>query len=444
MSTVTHVKKSISRILDNIEQVQDTLVYGTIVRISGFMLEAVGLSVSVGTICKICIEASQLTILTEVIGFSNEITYLMAYEEVHGILPGNKICIADRLLRVPVDMSLLGRMVNGLCEPIDNGGKLKASEYYALHAATVNPIHRMRISQPIDVGVRAINALISVGQGQRMGIFAGSGVGKSVLLGMITKFTKADVVVVGLIGERGREVKEFIEENVGLENLQKTVIIAAPVDTSPLMRANGAMVATTIAEYFRDEGLNVLLIIDSLTRYAQALRQVYLTLGEMPSSKGFSPSVFSKISQLVERTGNGTEQQGSITAFYTVLTEGDDMNDPVADHVRSILDGHIVLSRKLADSGHYPAIDIGSSISRVMTSISKPEHLARVLKFKRLYSAWQQNQDLIKMGMYQPGSDALVDEAMKYNERMATFLTQGIDENCNFDTNAAELEALFQ
>lgn len=444
MGTVSHVKKSLIRLIDNVEHVEDTIIYGTIVRISGFMLEAVGLSVSVGTICKIRIEASNVTILTEVIGFSNELTYLMAYEEVHGILPGNKICFADRLLRVPVDMSLLGRVVNGLCEPIDNGGKLKASVYYALHSVSVNPIHRMRISKPIDVGVRTINALTSVGQGQRMGIFAGSGVGKSVLLGMITKFTRADVVVVGLIGERGREVKEFIEENVGLENLKKTVIIAAPVDTSPLMRANGAMVATTIAEYFRDEGLNVLLIIDSLTRYAQALRQVYLTLGEMPSSKGFSPSVFSKISQLVERTGNGTEQQGSITAFYTVLTEGDDMNDPVADHVRSILDGHIVLSRKLADSGHYPAIDISSSISRVMTSISKPDHLALVQKFKRLYSAWHQNQDLIKMGMYQPGSDGLVDEAIQYNERMAKFLTQGIDENCDFDSNLAELEGLFQ
>lgn len=444
MGTVSHLKKSLIRLIDNVEHAEDTLIYGTIVRISGFMLEAVGLSVSVGTICKIRIEASKLTILTEVIGFSNELTYLMAYEEVHGILPGNKICFADQLLRVPVDMSLLGRVVNGLCEPIDNGGKLKASVHYALHSASVNPIHRMRISKPIDVGVRAINALISVGQGQRMGIFAGSGVGKSVLLGMITKFTTADVVVVGLIGERGREVKEFIEENVGLENLKKTVIIAAPVDTSPLMRANGAMVATTIAEYFRDDGLNVLLIIDSLTRYAQALRQVYLTLGEMPSSRGFSPSVFSKISQLVERTGNGTEQQGSITAFYTVLTEGDDMNDPVADHVRSILDGHIVLSRKLADSGHYPAIDISSSISRVMTSINRPDHLALVQKFKRLYSAWHQNQDLIKMGMYQPGSDGLVDEAIEYIERMTKFLTQGIDENCDFDSNLAELKGLFQ
>lgn len=444
MGSASHLTKSINRMIDNLDQIQDTVVYGTIVRISGFMLEAVGLNVAVGSICKICIAISQITILTEVIGFSNEITLLMAYEEVHGILPGNKIYFADSLLRVPVGMGLLGRVVNGLCEPIDNAGPLQTAEHYALHSPAVNPIHRMRISKPIDVGVRAINALMTVGQGQRMGIFAGSGVGKSVLLGMITKFTKADVVVVGLIGERGREVKEFIEQNVGMENLEKTVIIAAPVDTSPLMRANGAMVATTIAEYFRDEGLNVLLIIDSLTRYAQALRQVYLTLGEMPSSKGFSPSVFSKISQLVERTGNGTEQQGSITAFYTVLVEGDDMNDPVADHVRSILDGHVVLSRKLADSGQYPAIDVGSSISRVMTSISAPDHLSRVQKFKRLYSAWQQNQDLIKMGMYQPGSDVMVDEAMKYNEAMTEFLSQAIDENCNFDNNLAELGALFQ
>lgn len=430
--------------MERVNTTTDTVMYGTIVRISGFMLEAIGLAVSVGTICKIYIEISQRTVLTEVIGFSGEITYLMAYEEIHGILPGNKIAYADKMLRVPVDMSLLGRIVNGLCTPIDNAGPLTTSAFYELHSLAINPIHRERISKPIDVGVRAINALMTVGQGQRLGIFAGSGVGKSILLGMITRFTKADVVVVGLIGERGREVKEFIEENIGLENLKKTVIIASPVDTSPLMRANGAMVATTIAEYFRDLGLNVLLIIDSLTRYAQALRQVYLTLGEIPSSKGFSPSVFSKISQLVERTGNGTKSQGSITAFYTVLVEGDDINDPVADHVRSILDGHIVLSRKLADSGHYPAIDIASSISRVMTSIVSDEHLSLVHKFKRLFSAYHQNQDLIKMGMYQAGSDNMVDESIKYINKMVHFLRQGINENTNFANNLAELQELFQ
>lgn len=436
-------KHHLRHLIDTLDDTQDLTLYGTIIRISGFMLEAIGLAVSVGSICTIVIKDSQRQVMAEVIGFANDVTWLMAYEESHGILPGNNISCIAKSLRIPVDERLLGRIVNGLCQPIDNQGAITATNYYDLHSPSVNPIHRHRISQPLDVGVRAINALMTVGQGQRLGIFAGSGVGKSVLLGMITRFTEADVVVVGLIGERGREVKEFIEENIGLDNLGKTVIIAAPVDTSPLMRANGAMVATTIAEYFRDQGLNVMLIIDSLTRYAQALRQVYLTLGEMPSSRGFSPSVFSKISQLVERTGNGTEQQGSITAFYTVLIEGDDMNDPVADHVRSILDGHIVLSRKLADSGHYPAIDVGSSISRVMTSIIKPEQLALVHKFKRLFSAWQDNQDLIKMGMYQPGADKLVDESIQYHDKMIDFLKQGVNEQALFDTDKAALAGLF-
>lgn len=444
MDGIKQLKINITQLLDELPSAQDTVIYGSIIRISGFMIEAIGLTVSVGAICNIHLNDNERPMFAEVIGFSSATTYLMAYEDVQGILPGNKISFATKFLRVPVGPALLGRIFNGLCVPIDQAGGVVTSSYYQLNASSINPIHRTRIDKPIDVGVRAINALITVGQGQRLGIFAGSGVGKSVLLGMITRFTEADVVIVGLIGERGREVKEFIEENIGLNHLKKTVIIAAPVDTSPLMRANGAMVATTIAEYFRDQGLNVLLIIDSLTRYAQALRQVYLTLGEMPSSKGFSPSVFSKISQLVERTGNGTEQQGSITSFYTVLTEGDDMNDPVADHARSILDGHIILSRKLADSGHYPAIDISSSISRVMTSINTPSHLALVNKFKRLFSAYHENQDLIKMGMYHAGSDLTIDESIQYNEKMIQYLRQGIDENASFSHSVEALERLFQ
>lgn len=443
MATISNLKRTINRLNDAVVDARDVIIYGTVVRISGFMLEAVGLHVSVGTVCRIDIPAASRSVLSEVIGFSDDVTYLMAYEEVHGILPGSRIACVAKSLRVPIGKILRGRVLNGLCEPIDGQGPLNAAHFYELHSPAVNPIERTRISQPIDVGVRAINALMTVGQGQRLGIFAGSGVGKSILLGMITRFTAADVVVVGLIGERGREVKEFIEENIGLDNLGKTVIIAAPVDTSPLMRTNGAMVATTVAEYFRDQGLNVLLIIDSLTRYAQALRQVYLTLGEMPSSKGFSPSVFSKISQLVERTGNGTEGQGSITAFYTVLTEGDDMNDPVADHARSILDGHIVLSRQLADSGHYPAIDISSSISRVMTAIVPDERMQKVHQFKRLYSAYQQNQDLIRMGMYHAGSDRMVDQSIACHDDMTRYLRQGINEHADMDADCQALLEMF-
>ncbi len=447
-SSIAQFKQSMNKLLIDLDKKAATksfgVLSGTIRKISGFILEATGLNVSVGSICSIDISSSGCKVFAQVIGFSDEITYLMAYEEIQGITPGNKVVYLYPLWRVPVGKTLLGRIINGLGQPIDNAGGLKASSYSHLEAPVINPIHRQRIRAPIDVGVRAINSLLSVGIGQRLGIFAGSGVGKSVLLGMITRFTKAEIVVVGLIGERGREVKEFIEENVGRDHLQKTIIIAAPVDTSPLMRVNAAMTATTIAEYFRDQGLDVLLIIDSLTRFAQAQRQVSLGLGEMPASKGFSPSVFSKISQLVERAGTGTEKQGSITAFYTVLIEGDDMSDPVADHVRSVLDGHIVLSRQLADSGHYPAIDIGSSISRVMSIVAKPEHLQQALKFKALFSAYEHHQDLIKMGMYQSGANSLVDESILYHSKMQSFLQQTVHENSSFDSSLHELMELFR
>lgn len=429
---------------ERIEATSAYMIFGNIVRISGFLLEATGLNASVGMLCYVVMSPHQL-IPAEVIGFSNQKTYLMAYQETLGITPGNRLYCTGKSLNVPVGQSLLGRSLNGLCNPIDNKGPLYTTAFYPLHAPSINPINRNRIKQPLDVGVRAINALLTVGLGQRLGIFAGSGVGKSVLLGMMTRFTSADVVVVGLIGERGREVKEFIEENVGEVNLKKTVIIAAPVDASPLERANGALSATAIAEYFRDQGLNVLLIIDSLTRYAQALRQVYLSLGELPSSKGYSPTVFAKISQLVERTGNGCgSQQGSITAFYTVLTEGDDMNDPVADHARSILDGHLVLSRKLADAGHYPAIDIASSVSRVMSSIVTKPHFQQIQRFKQLYSAYFQNQDLIKMGMYQQGADKTLDEAIFYQDKITHFLQQGTEDCSNIQSTVDSLMSLFQ
>lgn len=417
-------------------------IYGTVMRISGFLLEATGLKASVGMLCAV--HTTKGTIHAEVIGFAHQKTYLMTHHDTLGISAGDRIYSLNTFLRVPVGPALLGRMMNGLCKPIDNKGDLHPQTYYPLYAPTINPILRNRITQPLDVGVKAINAILTVGKGQRLGIFAGSGVGKSVLLGMMTRFTEADVVIVGLIGERGREVKEFIEENIGEANLQKTVIIAAPVDSSPLERANGALSATALAEYFRDEGKQVLLIIDSLTRYAQALRQIYLVLGEIPSSKGYSPTVFAKLSQLIERTGNGTGQQGAITAFYTVLVDGDDMNDPVADHARSVLDGHIVLTRTLADAGHYPAIDIASSISRVMSSINSKSHLEQIQRFKQRYSAYQQNQDLIKMGMYHAGSDPILDEAILHRTTMQSFLQQRTDEHASFEETLTQLMGLFE
>lgn len=437
-------KKALQCLSDKLDHVQDIRVYGTVNRVSNFMIEATGLVAAVGAICQIHLEHQVRPILAEVIGFSNHLTYLMAYEDTLGILPGSRINFLQPYLQLPVEQGLLGRVVNGIGEPIDNQPPLLAERHYPLYSPVINPIDRARIKKPIDVGVRAINALLTIGRGQRMGIFAGSGLGKSMLLGMITCFTEADVVIVGLIGERGREVKEFIEENIGPHHLGKTVVVAAPVDASPLMRANGALAATTYAEYYRDQGFNVLLIIDSLTRYAQALRQIYLGLGEMPSAKGFTPSVFAKLSQLVERTGNGKENEGSITSFYTVLVEGDDMNDPIADHVRSVLDGHIVLSRRLADAGHYPAIDISASISRAMFSIVDQAHLSQALAFKKLYGLYQQNQDLIKMGMYQPGADASVDAAIKFRDPMNEFLQQGVQERGEFAADVAQLMALFQ
>ena len=440
---VALLTKQFTEVASRLESTLQFKVYGTVIKISGFLIEAVGLSVSIGSICRIDMPNENNHCLAEVIGFSDNKTLLIPYEEALGITPGNKIDCVNKRHKVPVGNNMLGRIMNGRCEPIDRKGPLEPSDYYSLYSKPINPIERNRITQPMDVGIRAINSMLTVGQGQRIGIFAGSGVGKSVLLGMMTRFTSADIVVIGLVGERGREVKEFIEESVGVANLGKTIIIAAPIDTSPLERSNGALVATSIAEFFRDQGRHVLLIIDSLTRYAQALRQIYLVQGEMPASKGYTPSVFSKMSQLIERTGNGIDEQGSITAFYTVLTEGDDMNDPVADHARSVLDGHIVLSRKLAESGHYPAIDISASISRVMPAVISKAHLDQVKHFKKLYSAYLENQDLIKMGMYHHGSDPIVDESLQLHSKMQTFLQQDVDEASQMPEALNQLMALF-
>ncbi|MGL5326798.1 MAG: FliI/YscN family ATPase, partial [Aeromonas sp.] len=304
----------------------------------------------------------------------------------------------------------------------------------------INPLSRRPIHQPMDVGVRAINAVLTVGQGQRMGLFAGSGVGKSVLLGMMTRGSVADVVVVGLIGERGREVKEFIEDILGEEGRARSVVVAAPADASPLMRLKGCETALAIAEYFRDQGLNVLLLMDSLTRYAQAQREIALAVGEPPATKGYPPSVFAKLPALVERAGNGSDGQGSITAFFTVLTEGDDLQDPIADAARAILDGHIVLSRELADAGHYPAIDIEKSISRVMPMVTSPEHMDLARTLKQFYSLYQQNRDLITIGAYSQGSDPRIDRAIIQKPYLDQFLQQGMREVIHYDDGLQALQ----
>ena len=436
------VKNHLLKVANNMDEISSVVISGTITRITGMKIEAVGIAAPLGTLCRIVVTA-QRSIHAEVIGFSNEVTYLMAYENIDGIKQGTTVIVVSQKRLASVGMGLLGRVLDAEGNPIDGRGEVSTDDYYPLTPKPINPLVRKKIVDPLDVGIRAINALITVSKGQRLGIFAGSGVGKSVLLGMMTHFTKAHVVVVGMVGERGREVKEFIEQNLGEEGLAKSVVVAAPADTSPLMRANSAVLATTIAEYFRDKGFDVLLIIDSLTRYAQAQREISLSVGELPATKGFTPSVFAKVASLVERSGNGANNQGSITAFYTVLVEGDDNNDPVADHARSVLDGHIVLSRQLADAGHYPAIDIEKSISRVMSVVVSEQHLAYTNKFKQLYSAYAQNKDLINIGMYQAGSDKSVDEAVKLKEPMQNFLQQKVHESSAMTDSLTRLVAIF-
>ncbi len=436
------IKNHLLKISHSIDENPSAVIAGTITKISGMKLEATGITASMGTICKIVISETN-TVNAEVIGFSDNTIYLMAIQDTYGIKQGTQVIPLPKAHIVKVGMTLLGRTLDAVGNPIDNKGLLDTEEYYSLIAKPINPLARKRIVDPLDVGIKSINALLTVGKGQRLGIFAGSGVGKSVLLGMMTRFTKADVVVVGLIGERGREVKEFIEENLGEAGLAKSVIIASPADTSPLSRVNGALHATAVAEYFRDKGFDVLLIIDSLTRYAHALREIALSAGELPATKGFTPSVFAKLAQLVERSGNGDHKQGSITAFYTVLVEGDDHNDPIADHARSILDGHIVLSRHLADAGHYPAIDIEKSISRVMPAVASQAQIQLANKFKSLYSAYNKNREIINVGMYHQGSDKIIDESIRLKDNMEKFLAQGMEESAEMEASLNQLSSLF-
>ncbi|QYN47766.1 flagellar protein export ATPase FliI [Gilliamella sp. ESL0405] len=414
--------------------------YGRLVKASGLVLEAVGLKLPLGSNCFVerqthgKIEAVEC----EVVGFNEQTLYLMPFESTDGILLGARVYTSQYDLAhfshkvLPIGMGLLGRVVDAMGKPLDGKPLSEHIEYEGLASKSLNPLQRTPISQVLDVGIRAINALLTVGQGQRMGLFAGSGVGKSVLLGMMARYTKADIIVVGLIGERGREVKDFIENILGEEGLTRSVVVAAPADVSPLLRLQGATYATKIAENFREQGFNVLLIMDSLTRYAMAQREIALAIGEPPATKGYPPSVFAKLPALVERAGNDAQGKGAITAFYTVLTEGDDQQDPIADSARAILDGHIVLSRQLAESGHYPAIDIEASISRVMTDLTAPEDERKSRLFKQLFSSFQRNRDLINVGAYVSGTDRLLDQAIKLFPAMQHFLQQGIDEHCSY------------
>jgi flagellum-specific ATP synthase len=435
-------REQLDRTLQTVQQLPAPDVEGKLTRMIGLTLEALGCQAAVGDRCEI-MGTDGASVEAEVVGFSGERLYLMPTGDIHGLKPNARVIPRAGAGFVRVGHELLGRVIDGAGEPLDGRGPVYCEDRTRLSGVPLNPLSRAPICAPLDVGVRAINSLLTVGRGQRIGLFAGSGVGKSVLLGMMARYTEADVIVVGLIGERGREVKEFIEKILGMEGLARSVVVASPADNPPLMRLHGAWRATAIAEYFRDQGQNVLLIMDSLTRFAQAQREIGLAIGEAPATKGYPPSVFARLPQLVERAGNGSRGTGSITAFYTVLTEGDDQNDPIADSARAILDGHFVLSRRIAEAGHYPAIDIEASISRVMHDIIPKSQLLNARLLRQLIATYQQNRDLIAIGAYQAGSDPRIDAAIEAWPRLQGFLQQDLHERVNIVDSIAQLESLF-
>jgi len=418
------------------------VVSGRLTRMVGLTLEAVGCKVKVGDRCLI--EQGKDYIEAQVVGFDGDKFFLMPVEPANSLSPGAKVTPILDGSSIPVGDNLLGRVISGAGIPLDGKGDLVSNQMLNLEGAIINPMQRAPIRQKMDVGIRAINGLLTVGRGQRLGLFAGSGVGKSVLLGMMTRFSDADIIVVGLVGERGREVQEFIQDILGEEGLKRAVVVASPADDSPVMRMRAADLSTAIAEHFRDEGKDVLLLMDSLTRYGQAQREIALAVGEPPATKGYPPSVFAKIPKLVERAGNGPEGGGSITAFYTVLTEGDDLQDPIADSARAILDGHVVLSRRLAEEGQYPAIDIETSISRAMPQIISREQLQIAQRFKHLYSLYRQNTDLISVGAYSPGNNPELDMAVRLNPIMKTYLAQGLDESMSLEESMEGLSLILE
>ena len=433
--------ESFARQARRVERAPPPPVEGYLTRMIGLTLEAVGCQAAVGDYCDV-VMSSGATVETEVVGFAGDRLFLMPTGDLHGLEPHARVIPRQRAGTVRVGPQLLGRIVDGAAQPLDDLGPLDCEERVRLIGKPMNPLARQPITEPLDVGIRAINSLFTVGRGQRIGLFAGSGVGKSVLLGMMAKYTSADVIVVGLVGERGREVKEFVERILGPEDRKRAVVVAAPADNTPLMRLHGAWLATAIAEYFRDIGASVLLIMDSLTRFAQAQREIGLAIGEAPATKGYPPSVFARLPQLVERAGNGTGLGGSITAFYTVLTEGDDQNDPIADAARAILDGHIVLSRRIAESGRFPAIDVEASVSRAMHEIVPPGQLQLARRFRQVVATYEQHRDLIAIGAYQRGSDPRVDAAIAMWPRIQKFLQQDMHERVNLQESLAALEAV--
>ncbi|MCR6496382.1 flagellar protein export ATPase FliI [Thermomonas sp. S9] len=414
---------------------------GVLRRAVGLTLEATGCEAPLGARCSVETSGGRW-VDTEVVGFAGDRTFLMPTSDLSGLLPNARVITGSSRAEVAVGEGLLGRVIDSDGVPLDGRPPLRAEDFVGLAGTQINPLMREPITRSLDVGVRAINALLPIGRGQRVGLFAGSGVGKSTLLGMMTRYTAADVIVVGLIGERGREVRDFVESTLGPEGLRRAVVVAAPADRPPLARLHGALRATAIAEWFRDQGLHVLLLMDSLTRFAHAQREIGLSVGEPPTTRGYPPSVFARLPALVERAGNGADGRGSITAFYTVLTEGDDQQEPIADAARAILDGHIVLTRRIADAGLYPAIDVEVSVSRVMQDITDPAWRARIRRLKQLMAAYNAQRDLIAIGAYQRGNDPLVDDALALWPQILQFLAQDVTESADVEASRNALARL--
>ncbi len=429
--------------LRSLDSVQLAKVSGRLVRVSGMLLESLGCQRLTGQRCYV--EQADGTMLdAQVVGFNRDISFLMPFKKPIGLSSGSRVFPAQDDAALQIDESWLGRVMNGLGEPLDDKGALGGRDFLSASLPQANPLRRRPVSDSLDVGVRAINALLTLGKGQRVGLFAGSGVGKSVLLGMITRQTKADVVVVGLIGERGREVQEFVLHSLGEEGLRKAVVVVAPASESPLMRLKAAELCHTIAGYFRDLGKDVLLLMDSLTRYAMAQREIALALGEPPATKGYPPSVFGMLPELVESAGNGESSTGSMSALYTVLAEGDDQQDPIADCARAILDGHIVLSRRLADLGHYPAIDIAASVSRCMSQITTPQHQSAARQFKEYYTTYEKIKELIPLGGYIPGMDVKTDKAVQLAPGIERFLRQDVGVAADLAGSISSLQSILK
>ncbi|TSA38399.1 MAG: flagellar protein export ATPase FliI [Porphyromonadaceae bacterium] len=417
-------------------------IHGKVTEMIGLVVEGNGPAASIGELCGIFPAGSAKPVVAEVVGFKKGKVLLMPLQTSQGLSPGCKIVSLGRKAGVNVGKNLLGRVIDGLGNPIDNKGPIECESDYPIYADPINPLARGRIAEPVDLGIRALNGVLCCGKGQRMGIFSGSGVGKSILLGMMARNTNADVNVIGLIGERGREVREFLEKNLGKKGLARSVVVVAGSDMHPLIRMRAAYVATSISEYFRDLGKNVLLMLDSLTRFAMAQREIGLSVGEPPAAKGYTPSVFSLLPKLLERSGI-MEKRGSITGLYTILVEGDDFNEPIADAARSILDGHVVLTRELASKGHYPAIDVLQSVSRVMLDIVDDEHRQMARKIIQILAAYKKAEDLINIGAYVKGSNPEIDYAVTMIDRVNGFLKQDIDEKIDFKQTINQMRALF-